>query len=182
MNRRTFLLTPVAAAAAAAPRQSGVASGREAPRAAAPAGAPGVAILLVDTDRVIAPIDRRIYGHFLEHINHSVEDGLFAEQIRGRGFEGEGFATYWKPFSDRGRVELAEVDFRNGNKCVRLQGAKTPMKAAATLHTISAGLRDAASLEHPDALAPVSRSITYATDLAVDLAPYTVAVVEIRAG
>jgi alpha-L-arabinofuranosidase len=121
MNRRTFLLAPVAAAAAAVPQQSGVESGREAPRAAAPAGAPGVAILLVDTDRVIAPIDRRIYGHFLEHINHSVEDGLFAEQIQGCGFEGEDFGTYWTPFSDRGRVEVAEVDFKNGKKSVRLR-------------------------------------------------------------
>jgi alpha-L-arabinofuranosidase len=121
MNRRTFLLTPVAAAAVAAPRQSGVESAREAPRAAAPADTPGVAILLVDTDRAIAPIDRRIYGHFLEHINHSVEDGLFAEQVQGGGFEGEDFATYWKPFADRGRVELAEVDFKNGTKSVRLR-------------------------------------------------------------
>jgi len=37
-------------------------------------------------------------------------------------------------------------------KAVRLQGARIPGKASATLHTISAGLRDAASLEHPDAL------------------------------
>ena len=39
INRRTFLLTPVAAA----PRQSGVESVREAPSAAAPADTPGVA-------------------------------------------------------------------------------------------------------------------------------------------
>ena len=36
-----------------------------------------------------SPIDKQIYGHFLEHINHSVEDGLFAEQIQGCGFERE---------------------------------------------------------------------------------------------
>jgi alpha-N-arabinofuranosidase len=63
----------------------------------------------------------RIYGQFLEHINHSVEDGLFAEQIRGAGFEGEDFKTYWKPFSERGRVEIADIDFLNGRKSVRLQ-------------------------------------------------------------
>ena len=45
----------------------------------------GVAILDVDTDRRIGAIDRNIYGHFLEHINHSVEDGLFAEQVRSSG-------------------------------------------------------------------------------------------------
>ncbi len=48
------------------------------------------------------------------------------------------------------------------------------------LHTLSAGLTDSASLEHPDAIAPVSRTLTYARDLTVDLDPYTVAVVEIR--
>src|SRR5450759_4201111 len=46
-------------------------------------GGPRVAVLLVDTKRVMASIDQRISGHFLEHINHSVEDGLFAEQIQG---------------------------------------------------------------------------------------------------
>jgi alpha-N-arabinofuranosidase len=83
-------------------------------------GESSVAVLLVDTDRVTVPIDKRIYGQFLEHINHSVEDGLFAEQVRGAGFEGEDFKTYWESFSERGRVEIAEVDFQNGKKSVRL--------------------------------------------------------------
>ena len=80
------------------------------------AGEPQVAVLLVDTDRVTTPIDQRIYGQFLEHINHSVEDGLFAEQIRGAGFEGEDFKTYWESSSDRGEVEIANVDFQNGTQ------------------------------------------------------------------
>jgi len=100
--------------------QVGVESGPEAPKAAPAAGASRVAILLVDTDRVMASIDERIYGHFLEFINHSVVDGLFAEQIRGCGFEGADFTTYWKPFADRGTVEIADVEFKNGKKSVRL--------------------------------------------------------------
>ncbi|WP_334266646.1 alpha-N-arabinofuranosidase [Edaphobacter sp. HDX4] len=84
------------------------------------AGEPRVAVLVVDTDRVTVPIDKRIYGQFLEHINHSVEDGLFAEQIRGPGFEGQDFKTYWEMFSDRGSVEIADIDFQNGKKSVRL--------------------------------------------------------------
>jgi alpha-N-arabinofuranosidase len=83
-------------------------------------GEPKVAVMLVDTDRVTVPIDERIYGQFLEHINHSVEDGLFAEQIRGAGFEGDDFKTYWESFSGRGRIEIANVDFQNGSKSVRL--------------------------------------------------------------
>jgi alpha-L-arabinofuranosidase len=82
---------------------------------------PGAAILLVDTDTVTAPIDELIYGQFLEHIDHSVEDGLFAEQIRGAGFEGEDFKTYWESFSEHGRIEIADIDFQNGSKSVRLQ-------------------------------------------------------------
>ena len=50
-----------------------------------------------------------------------MEDGLFAEQIRGAGFEGEDFKTYWESFADRGEVEIADVDFQNGTKSVRLR-------------------------------------------------------------
>jgi alpha-N-arabinofuranosidase len=82
-----------------------------------------VTVLLVDTDRVSTPIDERIYGQFLEHINHSVEDGLFAEQIRGAGFEGPDFETYWTSFVDRGAVEIADAEFSNGKKSVRLRAA-----------------------------------------------------------
>src|SRR5919199_511941 len=90
-------------------------------RSVAAAAGTRVAVLLVDTERVIAPIDERIYGHFLEHINHSVEDGLYAEQIQGCGFEGKDFETYWEAFSEGGSVENADVDFRNGKKSVRLK-------------------------------------------------------------
>jgi alpha-N-arabinofuranosidase len=64
---------------------------------------------------------------------------------------------------------------------VRFQGAGVPEKAVATLHTIGAGLKDSASIEHPDAIASVTRTLNYAKDLTVDLDPYTVAVLEIRA-
>jgi alpha-N-arabinofuranosidase len=64
---------------------------------------------------------------------------------------------------------------------VRLRGAGVPGKAVARLHTISAGPKDSASLENPNAIAPVSRMLNYAKDFTVDLDAYTVAVVEIRA-
>jgi alpha-N-arabinofuranosidase len=88
--------------------------------AGAAAAEPGVAILLVDTDRVMAKVDEAIYGQFLEHINHSVE-GLFAEQIQGRGFEGNDFETYWKPFGENGRAGIVDVKFENGDKSLRLR-------------------------------------------------------------
>jgi alpha-N-arabinofuranosidase len=64
---------------------------------------------------------------------------------------------------------------------VRLQGANVPEKALARLCTLSAGLMDSMSLEHPEAISPVSRPLNHAKDLTLDLAPYTVAVAEIRA-
>jgi alpha-N-arabinofuranosidase len=117
MDRRKFLMISTTAAgvlltvAVASPILS---------RVAAAAGEPRVAVLAVDMDRVTAPIDLRIYGHFLEHINHAVVDGLFAEQIQGQGFEGTDFDTYWKAFWERGSVESADVEFKNGKKSLRL--------------------------------------------------------------
>jgi alpha-N-arabinofuranosidase len=118
MNRRDFLLSSISAAGAGIPLPvlSSTTAG-----ASPDASDARVAVLVVDTDRVTTPIDERIYGQFLEHINHSVEDGLFAEQIRGAGFEGEDFKTYWEPFSNGGKVEVVNVDFQNGSKSVRLR-------------------------------------------------------------
>ena len=85
--------------------------------------------------------------------------------------------------ADRRRIVIKAVNYEaeRNTLLVRLQGAGVPKTAVARLHTISAGPMDSASLEHPDAIAPVSRTLGYAKDLTVDLDPYTVAVVEIRA-
>ena len=80
----------------------------------------GVAVMLVDTDRVTGSIDERLYGHFLEHINHSVVDGLYAEQVRGQGFEGSDFEQFWEPLGEAGAVTLAPVSFQQGEHSVHL--------------------------------------------------------------
>jgi len=83
--------------------------------------APGVAVLLINSDKKIGKVSEYIYGHFLEHINHSVVDGLYAEQIQGGGFEGSDFDTYWKPIGGKDDiVEVVEVKFENGEKSIRL--------------------------------------------------------------
>src|SRR6186713_1225239 len=86
----------------------------------------GVAILDVDTDRPMGTIDKNIYGHFLEHINHSVVDGLFAEQVRGQGFEGTDFATYWTTFGTANAVSVVDVPFEKGTKSVRIAAGAQP--------------------------------------------------------
>src|SRR5689334_12724451 len=117
MNRRRFLLSSLTAGIA----PLSVTMPSPLVSKASAAEAPGVAVLAVDVDRRIASIDERIYGHFLEHINHSVVDGLFAEQIRGCGFEGDDFKNYWEAFSNSGSVEVADIDFQNGKRSVRLR-------------------------------------------------------------
>jgi alpha-N-arabinofuranosidase len=99
----------------------------EPPRHAVAAQPPsGVAILQVDTDRRLGTIDRKIYGQFLEHINHSVVDGLFAEQIRGAGFEGKDFEMYWTSFGPPDAVRIVEVPFERGAKSVRMAADRQP--------------------------------------------------------
>jgi alpha-N-arabinofuranosidase len=85
--------------------------------------------------------------------------------------------------ADGRRIVIKAVNYRaeKNTLLVRLQGAGAPEKAVATLHTIAAGLNESATLEQPNAIAPVSRPLNYARDFSVELEPYMVAVVEIRA-
>jgi alpha-L-arabinofuranosidase len=64
---------------------------------------------------------------------------------------------------------------------VHLQGSRVPAAATVTVYTITAGRRDTASLAEPDRIKPVEHTREYSHDLTIDLAPYTVAVVEISA-
>jgi alpha-N-arabinofuranosidase len=79
-------------------------------------------VLLIDTDRKTGDINEAVYGHFLEHINHSVVDGLYAEQIRGQGFEGADFEMYWEINDNAGEVSVENVPFKSGEKSLRLKG------------------------------------------------------------
>jgi alpha-N-arabinofuranosidase len=62
---------------------------------------------------------------------------------------------------------------------VRLDGSRVPANATATMYTITAGLHDAASLDRPDAIVPVAKPLAFSRDLTIDLAPYTVVVVDV---
>ncbi len=66
---------------------------------------------VVDPERVIGQINPHIYGQFLEHIYHSVEDGLYGELVRDRAFPAmaglsvkDGTITLDEPATDVKRV------------------------------------------------------------------------------
>ena len=84
--------------------------------------------------------------------------------------------------ADGRRIVIKAVNYQAhaNTLLVRLQGSAAPERASATLHTITAGLTDAASLEQPDVIVPVARSLNYTKDLTIELNPHSVAVVEIR--
>ena len=106
---------------------------------AARAPAAGIAILQVDTDHPMGPIDRGVYGQFLEHINHSVVDGLYAEQIRGAGFEGPDF-RYWTTVGSPGAVGIADVPFERGARaCGSPPPATRPPASARRVSTSNPG-------------------------------------------
>jgi len=85
--------------------------------------------------------------------------------------------------ADGRRIVIKAVNYQGSANTLllHLQGSRVPAAATVTIHTITAGLHDAASLEQPDRIKPVARTIDYRPDLSIDLGPYTVAVVEIAA-
>jgi alpha-N-arabinofuranosidase len=56
--------------------------------------------LTLHPDRVVNQVDLKIYGHFLEHIYHSCNGGLWGELIWNRSFEGSGTPQAWTRSDD----------------------------------------------------------------------------------
>ena len=114
MNRRKFLKNSVVASASfplasvASPFLSSAVEVESKPK---------VSVLLVDTDRVATRIHERISWQFLEHINHSVEDGPSPNRFGAPGFEGEDFDVLGIDLRC-GEVEIANLAFQNGSKSV----------------------------------------------------------------
>lgn len=72
-------------------------------------------LLSIDPDKVLGRIDEKIYGHFLEHIYHSVNGGLWGEMIWNRSFEElpGGNAGHWS-------IEGNEIMQSNISENIRL--------------------------------------------------------------
>jgi len=139
-------------------------------------------------------VEKLFREHYAERFLASATGAIRDVPDRSRLFDK--ISTYipeqWVPGSteaiatmstDGRRIVIKAVNYsaQRNALLVRLQGAGLPKKAVATLHTISAHLTDSASLERPDAIAPKSRTLSYAKEFSVDLEPFMVALVEIRA-
>lgn len=90
-------------------------------------------ILSINTDKIENNIDINIYGLFLEDFAHSVTDGLYAEKIRGRGFEGNDFNKFWQfavPDGGEGKCSIIEDEKEsiNGKKSILIRVKKGTVK------------------------------------------------------
>jgi alpha-N-arabinofuranosidase len=79
--------------------------------AACPAGAQQSAEVEVDAGHVLHAVDRRIYGHHLEHFGRIIQGGLWAELLRNRKFypidpNRSQVAEPWRPEPDRSDVSF----------------------------------------------------------------------------
>ena len=83
--------------------------------------APGVAVLLVDTDRVMGRIEGGIYGQFLEHINHSVWKACSPSRFRDADLKERIFKRIGIRLPTNGSASVVNVPFQNGEKSLRLQ-------------------------------------------------------------
>jgi len=83
--------------------------------------------------------------------------------------------------ADGRRIVIKAVNYNGSPNTLlaHLQGSRVPTTATVTEDTIAAGLHDAASLEEPNRIKPVERTLEYRPDLTIDLEAYTIAVVEI---
>lgn len=57
--------------------------------------AAGEVALTIRSDRALNRVDEKVYGHFLEHIYHSCNGGLWGELVWDRSFEGGGGGPAW---------------------------------------------------------------------------------------
>ena len=78
-------------------------------------------------------------------------------------------------------VKAVNYDGSRHTLLTRLQGSRAPARATVKVVTVTAGLDEANSLAEPERLRRVEAARPYARDMAFDLPPYTVAVIEIRA-
>jgi alpha-N-arabinofuranosidase len=85
--------------------------------------------------------------------------------------------------ADGRRIVIKAVNYeaRPNTLLFRLQGSAVPEDATVRVHTLTAGLTDAPSLEEPDRIQPSEQTMPYARDLTIELGPHTVAVVEVSA-
>jgi alpha-L-arabinofuranosidase len=96
----------------------------------------------------------------------------------------------WKPGTidaiatasvDGRRIVIKAVNYEGQRNTLlaRLRGATTPANATMKIYTLRAGLMDEPSMEQPDKIKTVETTQQYSRDLTIELAPYSVSVIEI---
>jgi alpha-N-arabinofuranosidase len=83
--------------------------------------------------------------------------------------------------ADRKRIVIKAVNYSvcRNTLLARLRGSAVPEKAVVKIYSITASLTDEPSLQHPNKIKPTETTLPYSRELAIELEPYTVAVIDI---
>ena len=124
------------------------------------------------------------------HLRHVRDIANRADVLRrdladeARGLDARTPWTRSPPGTADGRrlvIKAVNYDGARHTLLTRLQGSRVPANATVKLVTLTAGLDEANSLAEPDKLRRLETTKPYTRDMAFELPPYTVAVIEIRA-
>jgi len=124
----------------------------------------------VDVASRIGRIDRKIYGHFIEHLGRCINGGVWGEMLRGRKFLGfdddhNGLPDPWRAVGGRDPQLLTGIEHERGVAFLRMRC-----------------LRDGAlrRVEHPGLA--VRRGVGYSLQLELRVADAEIAEVELALG
>jgi len=101
-----------------------------------------------------------------------------------QGWRSETFEAVATSSADGQRIVIKAVNYeKNPNiLLMRLQGSTIPENAEVKIYKLSADLEDTPSMENPNEIKLNESTIPYTKDLlTIEMEPYTVAVIEIKA-
>lgn len=100
-------------------------------------------VIAINKEKVLNRIDQKIYGQFLEHIYHSVSNGIWGETVWNRSFEDWNAYGDWK-FHSNGHLNVnalqSNADYSLGNG--KNYALSIEVKRVAGAGTVLLGVRD----------------------------------------
>ncbi len=102
-------------------------------------------------------------------------------QMKPAGWKPDTFDAIATGSADGKRIIIKAANYADATNTLlaRLRGSAAPEKATMKIYFVTAGLTDMPSMEQPDKIKPIETTQPYSRDLAIELKPYTVAVIEI---
>ena len=114
-------------------------------------------------------------------INNRAQFFSDISQMKPENWKAGTFEAVATGSEDGKRIVIKAVNYDAGKNTLlsRLQGTNIPEKANVRVYTLKAGLLALPSLENPDLIKTIETTVTFKRDMAFEMDPYSVAVIEI---